>query len=369
MSEVATTDNARKPASVPGQLVDVDVHPLLMTSLSTVFAYMPREQREKVAYLGDVPLTGSPLSYTFLAGRWTVGLNAEPVPEALRGSSPEHLRQDLLDGVDVDAAQLVASEAASHALQSRNRDLAAALASAFNDYLLEQWVVDPRAGYALMVTPNDPASAVAEIRRHGPDPRVSSVWVPPGQRRLGERFYDPVYDAARELGLPILSHPGGPRGAMAPPEYRLEGQANAPVQAWANIASLIAHGAAERHPGLTFVFAESGYAWLPSLLRRLDSAWRASRERVPELKREPSDIVRSQVRVTTSPPDDDRDATALARLIEDPDSCLPDVLVYSSDYPRAGSAWPGAAFDALSEATRRKLFSENARAALRIQGG
>jgi predicted TIM-barrel fold metal-dependent hydrolase len=337
---------AGRPACVPGQLIDVDVHPVLTASLSTVFAYMPRAQREKVAYLGELPLSASPLGYTFLAGRWTVGRNAPPVPAAL---GPERLRHELLDGLGVDAAQLVATEAASHALQARNYDLAAALASAFNDYMLEQWAVDPRVRYALMVVPADPSAAVAEINRHGADPRVSSVWLPPGECRLGERFYDPVYAAASELGLPILSHPGGPRGALAPAEYRLEARVNAPLQAWANIASLFAHGAFERHPGLTVVFAEAGFAWLPALLARLDAAFPAA---------EPSAVVRRRVRLTTSPPED----------LVDIDDRLADVLVYASDYPRSGP-WMGEAFEALPETTRRKLFGENARIALRTGGG
>ena len=44
---------------------------------------------------------------------------------------------------------------------------------------------------------------------------------------------------------------------------------------------------------------------------------------------------------------------------------LADMLVYTSNYPRGGER-PRAAFEALPEATRRKIFSDNARTALRI---
>jgi predicted TIM-barrel fold metal-dependent hydrolase len=280
------------------------------------------------------------------------------------GSSPAAVREELLDAGGVGAAQLVAVEAPAHALQSRNYDLSSSLGSAFNDYLLDEWVVDERMRYALMVMPNDPVAAVAEIRRHGDDRRVSSVWIPAGQRLLGDRLYDPVYAAAAERGLPIFVHPGGPGTAMPTPAYSFEGRANAPLRTWSNIASLVAHGAAERFPGLVFVFAECGFSWLPALLERMDAAWRKQREQLPELKRAPSEIARAQVRLTTSPLDDDRDGPALGALIEEPGSHLDDVLLYASNYPRAGSGLE--VFGALSERARRKVLFENAHHSLRI---
>jgi predicted TIM-barrel fold metal-dependent hydrolase len=352
--------SANAPPSGAVGVVDVDVHPTLTVNLSAVFEYMPREQSERVAYLGDIPLAQAPIAMNFLVGRWAVGRNAEPPAPDQPASTPERIRDDLLDGAGVAAAQLVATDAPAHALQSRNYDLASALASAFNDYLLEQWVVDERLRYALLVTPDDPDAALAELRRHGEDPRVSSVWIPPGRHRLGERHFDPVYRRALELGLPILSHPGGPRGTLAPPEYLLEGRFNAPQQTWAALSSLVALGAAERYPQLTFVFAECGFSWLPPVLRRMDAAWRGGRERVPQLERRPSEVVRAQVRFTTAPLDDDRSPEELAPLVED----LADVLVYASNHPRGGTA-PDA-FAAVSEATRRKIFADNAQAAMRL---
>jgi predicted TIM-barrel fold metal-dependent hydrolase len=335
--------------------VDVDVHPLLSTTLAAIFAYLPRAQRERVAYLGDLPLQQAPTAMSFLIGRWAVGRNAEPPPGDRPASSPERLLAEL---GPVAAAQLVPTDAPAHALQSRNYDLAAALTSAFNDYLLEHWAGGPLR-LALAVTPDDPAAAVAEIRRHADDPRVSAVWIPGGQRRLGDRHYDPVYAAAVDCGLPILVHPGGPKAALAPPEYALEARFNAPQAAWAQLANVVALGAAERHPQLVFVFAECGFAWLPALLRRMDAAWSAARPRVPELVRAPSEVVRAQVRVATGPFDDDRAPDEIAALAEE----LADVLVYASNHPRGGGA---DALSGLPEQARRRILSDNARAALRL---
>src|SRR5258705_9000506 len=110
MSASTDTAPARASARVAGQLVDVDVHPLLLTTLSTVFAYMPRAQRERVAYLGDIPLAQSPTAMNFLIGRWAVGRNAEPPPPDQPASSPELLAAEL-GSAGVAAAQLIAADA------------------------------------------------------------------------------------------------------------------------------------------------------------------------------------------------------------------------------------------------------------------
>jgi len=347
------------------RLIDVDVHPVLATNIGAMLEYVPRGWRERLEYLGSTPLSSSPLNYTFLAGRWVVGVNARPATEAPPGSTAESLQGELLDAHGVDVGQLVASEAAAHA-QSRSYDLAAILASAFNDLMLERWMDDPRTRYALLVTPADPVAAAAEVRRHGADRRVSSVWIPTTPTRLGDRRLYPIYEAALEHGLPILSHPGGPAGSMSTPALALESRFNGPTQVWPNVASLVARGVFERYPELRVLFAESGFTWLPPLLRRMDAAWRASGGKVAHLERSPSEVVRTHLRFATTPLDDDRDAAELAALIEDPSTCLADVLVFSSNHPRSGPEWPGLRFEALPDATRRRLFAENALTCMRI---
>ena len=137
------------------------------------------------------------------------------------------------------------------------------------------------------------------------------MWIPTSEHRFGDRHFYPVYEAAVELGLPILGHPGG-GGAMASPEVVLEGRMNAPTAVWTQVASLVAHGVFERFRELRFVFLESGFTWLEPLLARMDAAWRSGRKRVPQLVRAPSDVVREHIRLSTLPLDDDRDPVGSA---------------------------------------------------------
>jgi hypothetical protein len=69
---------------------------------------------------------------------------------------------------------------------------------------------------AIVVNPEDPEAAVAEIRRRADDPRFAQVQL--GTRAvepLGRRRYWPVYAAAEETGFPVGFHVGGP--AAFPP--------------------------------------------------------------------------------------------------------------------------------------------------------
>lgn len=345
-------------------LVDGDVHPALNAPISAVLEYLPRAWREKFDYLGEIPLAASPLEFNYLLGSYVVGKDTlgrmtfpdRPDVEAFTG--------EVFGQGGADVGQMIVPEVVTHSYPARNAEIGVHLAGAFNDYVLDQWVVDERLRYALVVFPGDPAAAAAEIRRHGDDRRVSSVWLPTSDVRFGAPGFNPVYEAALEFGLPIISHPAA-SAVMASPEMAFEGRASAPAGVWANIASLVAAGVFERYRELRFVFFESGFTWLDAMVRRMDAGWRAGGDRLPALERAPNEIVREHVRISTQPIDDDRDASELCRLIEESD-LLGDVLVYGSNFPRQGAASAASAFAGLSDETRRKIMAENAKAVLRL---
>jgi uncharacterized protein len=306
-------------------VIDVDVHAALPVQLNAVLEYMPRAYREKLAYIGAMPLSSSPLNYTYLAGKYVldpsvpIGELRTP-PQAIESVGRE------LDGF----GQLFAVEAMTHAMQSGNPDLSAAIVSAFNDFMLDQWLADSRLRYALAVSTVDPALAVEEIRRHGGDARVGSVWVPTTGERLAHQRA--VLEAAVEHGLPVVNHPGSGRIAMTPGAYALEGRYTAPLAAWGELAALVAHGAFQALPDLKVAFLECGFAWLEALLARMDA----------------HELVRQRVRVAGADP---------PALIERPDSILPDVVVYTRRGPD---------FHELSENLRARIMCDNAKAVVRL---
>jgi len=213
------------------------------------------------------------------------------------------LRQPALPP-DVELA-IVNPVSAVEALHSE--DLAAAIARAVNEWLRERWLDrDPRLRGAITVAPQSPQLAVEEIERLAGDRRYVQVLMPVrGQHPLGRRLHWPIHDACVRHGLALAVRPGGNAGAAITPvgwpSHLVEDLASQGQAYQSQVVSLVLEGALGRLPELRVVLLGSGVTWLPSLLWRLDKNWKGVRREVPWVDRPPSEIVRSQVRLTVRP--------------------------------------------------------------------
>jgi predicted TIM-barrel fold metal-dependent hydrolase len=160
----------------------------------------------------------------------------------------------------------------------------------------------------ILVSPHDPEWSAGEIRRRASE-LVGGVALPLAGDMLGSRFWDPIYAACVETGLPLVVHFSGVEGHYlgAPP---LSGGVHAsafsrltlmPHLAESNIASFTFEGAGVRFPELRVLFAGFGFTWLPSLLWRLDREWRTFRHDVPWVVSPPSEEVLEKMYFTTHP--------------------------------------------------------------------
>ena len=285
-------------------------------------------------------------------------------PEGPPGSDYDLLRQQLLDRYQLEYAILTGDEGIEVSTLA-NPHLASALARAVNDWTIAEWLPrDPRLKGSLVVAPQDPAGAAAEIRRLGGHPDIVQVLVSSGaQRPYGDPFYAPIWDAVAEVGLPFAVHLGGQGGVNAnptgcgPPTFFWETHALLCETGMGHVASVIAQGVFERHPNLRFVLIECGVAWLPALLWRLDADYKALRKETPWLRSLPSEYAAEHVRLTTQPleqPPDERHLHAVLEAIDGEQT-----LLFASDYPH----WD---FDDPDELPiprewRRRVLDENAR--------
>jgi predicted TIM-barrel fold metal-dependent hydrolase len=229
--------------------------------------------------------------------------------------------------------------------------------------MLDEFVIDDRMRYALLVSPDDVELAAAEIKRHGSDPRVCSVSLTPtGDKYFGDRYYHPIYDAAVEHGLPIMTHACGFRSGGS--EAYVEEWINRALGAAVQVNSLVTQGTFERYPTLKVMIVEHGFPWIVPLMWRTDGAWRRNRRELPWLKRWPSEYMRDHIRLSTQPLDDESRPDDLYRMIEE--SYLSEMIVYSSDYPHWDNDRPGAVLNKLSDDTKRKVFCDNAKGILRL---
>lgn len=253
----------------------------------------------------------------------------------------------------------------------RNVSFASALASAVNDWLAQEWLDrDDRLRASIVVKAEDPDGAVQEIERCGRDSRFVQVLLPVrSERPYGDPSYLPVLRAAAAAGLPVAIHFGGSTGnpptPVGWPTYYIEEYVGMAHAFQAQLTSLIASGAFERLPDLHVVFVESGFAWLPSAMWRLDKEWKGLWREIPWVKTLPSATIRARVSVTAQPIDAPGERERLAHVIEQIGSQR--MLLFSSDFPHIHQQSFAEAFHGLLEpAWERAIMGENAKALYRL---
>jgi uncharacterized protein len=256
-----------------------------------------------------------------------------------------------------------------------HQQLASALATAYNRWLVEEWLPrDARLKGSLVVAPHDPGRAVEEIHRVGEHPDVVQVIVSCGAAAAyGDRRYHPIWAACAELGLPVAMHVGaeGLGANAAPtatgyPAYYLEWHTLLPTTAMSHLVSLVANGVFERLPGFRVALVEAGVAWLPGVLWRLDANWRALRAETPWVKELPSETVRRSVRFTTQPLEQPVTLDQLWAVLEATDG-LGDMLMFATDYPHWDFDAPDSAFPVrLPADLEQKIMAGNANSLYRF---
>jgi uncharacterized protein len=246
------------------------------------------------------------------------------------------------------------------AMMKMQFEFASALAAAYNDWMIDHWLVkDERFLGSVHVAPQNPAAAAREIDRIGPHPRMVQVLLPIATLAYGEPFYHPIFEAAERQGLVIaLHHTTMAEGALGMGRYYIERHMLLPQAMMAEVISLMCNGVFDRYPSLRFVLLEGGWTWLPHLMWRMDREYKALRQEVPWLKQLPSRHVMERIRVSTQPTEDidARQWEKIADLIG-----TDDLFVFSTDYPHFDFDSPEAALPVgLSESAKRKILWENA---------
>lgn len=249
-----------------------------------------------------------------------------PGPALKRASDGHDPRADLRDYLDRNHIQraIFNPGAATSVAGLASPLLAADTASAVNDWTAEDWLsVDERLLGSIVIATHDPPRAAAEIRRAGANERMVHVVVAYPPRLLGDRLFHPIYDAASELGLPVVLQSGGDFSgsnpgltAMGNPASLMEAFVAWEYAAQPHLISLILNGVFERFPRLRVVLNGFGAAWLPSVLWRLDHEYDAGRVPAPvSLERRPSEYMREHIRLTTAQLELPDDPSALAGLL------------------------------------------------------
>ncbi|MGH2910212.1 MAG: amidohydrolase family protein [Solirubrobacteraceae bacterium] len=351
-------------------MIDCDVHQNF-NRLADLLPWLDPQYRDFVEHggFGGLGLPNYPWVHP---GGFTMN-EADPADGGVAGSEYGTLCEQLLDRQGVEYAILTGEEILNVSCLPHPQ-LAAALATAYNRWLIEQWLArDERLRGSLVIASQDAPRAAQEIRAFGEHPQIVQVILSGGAPAgYGDMRYEPILDAAVELGLPVAIHVGAeglgmnpPPTATGHPAYYVEWHTLLPAAAQSHLVSLICRGAFARRPELRLVLVEAGVSWLPSLLWRLDANWKALRSEIPWVREPPSETVSRQVRFTTQPLEQPADHRHLRQALEMIDG-IEHVLMYASDYPHWDFDPATLIRSRLPREWRDRIMSENARELYRL---
>ncbi len=242
--------------------------------------------------------------------------------------------------------------------------MAAELASLVNDSFAT--IIQERAPRfsALATLPlNDPAASVKELRR-----AVEQLQLPGAMLfsnvngvALADERYWPLYDVANELGIVLHIHPTNPINVEAMREYWLMPLVGFLFDTTIAASHLAFSGVTERFPNIKWVLSHLGGA-IPYLAERLDRGFHAFPECRANIKRLPSEILKTWYYDTVN---FDVGAIELAITFAGVDHILA-----GSDYPHAIGSIPAmkralAALD-VTDGDRAKIMGENAATLYRL---
>lgn len=239
----------------------------------------------------------------------------------------------------------------------------AALASSYNRLIARDWLpTSDRLKGSIVVPTSNPEAGAEEIRTHGDDPdMVTGLLYGGGELPLGHRSYEPVYEAAADVGLPLTVYVSGNpihrQTAMGIPEHYVTHDTNLGHNHMTNLVNVVFQGVFDRYPDLDIVWAGQGASWILQTLWRSTRYYRNLKETAPvELEREPIGYLDSNCYVTTYPLGDLPDETTTGLF----DMVGYDRILYGSGYPY----WNADTVEDLPEMDdeqRTQILSENAR--------
>lgn len=367
--------NARKQADVreldKTLIVDVDCHHYETDNLAAILDFIEDPAIRQVAknsfqYRGASAVMYDQPGTQDMGGRVTRYMTRRQEGEALaKAGHDREVAQALrwMDALSVDYACIFPTPMLLLSLHPQ-AEMEVAMAGAYNRWLTEVLLPsEPRLVSMLYLPFNDPEASYRMVQQFAGKPGVIGFMV------VSTR-YKPIYDNAymktyrllEELGLPISFH------ASYNWNDQLISLTNRFITAHAlgftffnavHCANWVVNGLSERFPKLKVIWIESGLAWVPWLMQRLDNDYRMRSSECPALKKLPSDYMRDMY-YTSQPMEMVNNAEALALTFKMINAETQ--LLYSSDYPHWDMDLPSTIWDLpfLSEQAKRNILGLNA---------
>lgn len=347
-------DKAKK---TPFKVIDTDVHHDI-ASVNDLVPYLSDHWKRYITDYNWKPIKTTPFHQVRSGTKYRGDSFTEDKKPP--GSDFELLKKQLLDEHEITHAVLGGWFHEATVAQGWF-EFAAARASAYNDYTIEEWLNKDKRLLGSITIPADPVAAVREIDRVGPHPQMVQVMMSVGNFAWGDPRYHPIFEAADRHGLAIGMHLSADINFQGGEylRYYVAWRSAHPQAYMTQVISLITNGVFDKFPNLKVAMIEGGFEWVPFMMNRMDAAYKGLRQETPWVKRMPSDYFRDNMRFSTQPWHD-ISAKHFLSIIDMMGS--EDMLMFSTDYPH----WD---FDApkrtlppkISDDLKHKILYENAR--------
>ncbi len=237
----------------------------------------------------------------------------------------------------------------------------------YNDWLSENCAIAPDRFLGVAMLPLSVKGPIQwavdealRVARKG----LRSVEIPAEvpERRYGDPYYEPLWAALEDLGLPLSMHVSSSTAETAMGRVErmgmgiaiADGKIGSPMRA---ISDLIWGAVAQKHPRLRFVMAEGGIGWIASLFSFIDHWWVDHRRWIePRLEEAPSFYFKRQFWATF---EEDRAGLLTRELLN------VDHLMWGADYPHTEGTFPHSreavakVFAGIPDEEVRKMTADN----------
>jgi predicted TIM-barrel fold metal-dependent hydrolase len=234
-------------------------------------------------------------------------------------------------------------------------DAEVALGNAYNRWLIEEILPQDKRQVALLYLPfNDPEASVETVERFADAPGVVGFSIASTRHKpVWHNSYMRLYAALQETGKPLGFHAGFSWGDPSFQQInRFIGMHSLSFVHFnmIHMTNWVLNGLPERFPKLKVIWIESGLAWIPFLMQRLDSEFMMRTSECPLLKKRPSEYM--QEMYYTSQPLERSNMKLTQATFEAMHAETQ--LLYASD-------WPHWDFDAPSSITKLPFLNEQAK--------
>lgn len=234
------------------------------------------------------------------------------------------------------------------------------IARAYNRWLIENVLkADDRIKTLVYVPFNTPSEAERVVKDFGDETGVIGFCVPSTRHKpVHHNDYMRLYAMIQDSGKPLAFHAG----------YHWQDPSLATINrflgmhalgfVWCNMIHMtnwILNGIPERFPKLKSIWIESGLAWIPFMMQRLDDQYMMRPSEAPQLKKPPSEYIRENCWFTTQPMEiSNRKALECTLEMIRAET----QLLFASDWPHFDFDLPSTIYDLpfLSEQAKRNIL-------------